>query len=336
MSLELIIYQNLLNKLQKIIGSSKQKLAKEILQQKVTMAWNLGKEIDEFLQKNNSDQERLEYGKKIFDKLEEDIAIPKNNLYQMRKFYQTYPTLPKENEFLSWSHYRDLIAIEDENKRQYFEEITLNNNLSSKELRKQISLSSPKTIKNGGKLKVTRGEIFTYKIKKLAGSGNEKFLDLGFKIFLSTNKLPNNKWPDFDEKIFSVKKGENFKFNLSETQNSKIHTYKAHLEKIVDGDTLNVVLDLGFGTKHQEIIRLAKINAPEKNTSNGKKATAKLTEILANIPYLIIKTNKTDIYGRYVGDVFLAKNDNDDEQEVATNGQYLNQILVDEGVAEMI
>ena len=51
--------------------------------------------------------------------------------------------------------------------------------------------------------------------------------------------------------------------------------------------------------------------------------------------FLIIKTNKIDIYGRYIADVFFSENDEEDAQKVADEGIYLNQRLVDLGVVEL-
>ena len=103
---------------------------------------------------------------------------------------------------------------------------------------------------------------------------------------------------------------------------------------MVDGDTIHVTLDLGFKIRHQEILRLAKINAAESATAAGKKATKVLQESLKDAPFLVIKTNKTDIYGRYVAEVFFGKKGEKDAQEVAKNGVYLNQLLLDLGVVE--
>jgi endonuclease YncB( thermonuclease family) len=107
------------------------------------------------------------------------------------------------------------------------------------------------------------------------------------------------------------------------------YTYKAYLDRVIDGDTLHVTLDLGFKIRHKEILRLAKINAAEAATPEGKKAFAALQEILKDVPFLILKTNKTDIYGRYIADVFFGESSQKDPQKVADSGVYLNQLLLD-------
>ncbi len=101
---------------------------------------------------------------------------------------------------------------------------------------------------------------------------------------------------------------------------------------MVDGDTIHVTLDLGFKILHKEILRLAKINAPEATTFEGKKATEALKEILKTAPFLIVKTNKTDIYGRYIADVFFGDHTQTNPQKIADSGTYLSQVLLDRGL----
>ena len=62
--------------------------------------------------------------------------------------------------------------------------------------------------------------------------------------------------------------------------------YNAILERVVDGDTIDVTLDLGFNVKlHKQRVRLAGIDTPESRTRDlaekalGKKASARLQEL---------------------------------------------------------
>src|SRR3990167_7609795 len=49
-------------------------------------------------------------------------------------------------------------------------------------------------------------------------------------------------------------------------------TYKAFIERVVDGDTLIVKIDLGFETRIREYLRLRGIDAPETDTAEGKRS----------------------------------------------------------------
>ena len=316
------IYSKFLQKLQKIISDTEIKITENINNEKVRMCWNIGKNIEEHLLQNN----RGEYGKNLFLNLANDTNIAEKTLYQMRSFYKSYPSLPT-NKNLNWSHYRNLISVKDDEQRQYLEALVIEEKLTSRDLQNKISQnkSGKSAIKKPQNvtLKVNRGKIFNYKIAEIKG---EKFLDLGFNIFERLDPKLAAKFELgnlVESKVNAI--DSEFSFAKSTATKSQLHTYKAYLERVVDGDTIRVELDLGFDIFHRQILRLSQINAPEKGTKEGEKAARKLKEILKNHQTLIIKTNKTDIYGRFVADVFLSD----------VNGEYLSQILVDEGLVEI-
>ena len=325
MQIALKNYSKLLAEIQKLITQTQKNIVQTVNRQKVVMSWQIGREIDTHLKSD----ERAEYGKQMFEELEKDTAIAKSVLYQMRAFYKAYPTLPVAENDLSWSHYRNLAAIENDEKRQIFEELTVKNNLSSGDLQLAVAdskASEKKKIKPKTNTKLTRpqAQLFTYKIVEQLGFVGKK-IDLGFSIFAEIK----TKFKDGE-----IVESQKILLKKSAVTPAAMHCYKAILERVVDGDTLHVNLDLGFGITHKEILRLAKINAPEADTKEGVKSFLALKKILKDVPFLVVKTNKTDIYGRYVAEVFFGKKGEKDAQEVAKNGVYLNQLLLDLGVVE--
>lgn len=294
-------YQKILVKVQTELKKTEAQIVQTVNRQKVEMCWQIGKIIEQHLLEND----RPDYGKKFFKKLAQDTKIAQTTLYQMRSFFKAYPKLPKDEAGLNWSHYRNLSSIKNAEQRKQLEDLTRTQNLDGEELRQKISKSKPQKQKELTKLHATRGKLFTYTKNK------DGEIDLGFNIFLSAQ-----------EKIAAVKKSD--------------YTYVATLERVVDGDTIHVKLDLGFGVKHHEILRLAKINAAEADTAAGEKSTAALKRILKDVKFLIVKTNKTDIYGRYVADVFFDESGKEkDLKKIAAQGIYLNQLLLDKGLAEV-
>ena len=102
--------------------------------------------------------------------------------------------------------------------------------------------------------------------------------------------------------------------------------YNATLERIIDGDTIDVTLDLGFNVKlHNQRCRLAGIDTPESRTKNleekalGLKAKERLKELC--IGSFKIQSLGTGKYGR-----ILAIPYTEDNQDVC-------QMLVSEGHA---
>ena len=112
-----------------------------------------------------------------------------------------------------------------------------------------------------------------------------------------------------------------------------MYVYKIkRLNSVVDGDTIDCDIDLGFDISINQRIRLAGIDTPESRTKdlNEKKLgleskdflKKKLSECKGN---LVIKTEKidsTEKYGRILGWLY------EDDKEIS-----FNQIMIDEGYA---
>jgi micrococcal nuclease len=85
-----------------------------------------------------------------------------------------------------------------------------------------------------------------------------------------------------------------------------IYIYKAELVRVVDGDTVDLVIDLGFDTSRKERFRLYGIDAPEMNTAEGKVAKAWLEDALMPLEAIYVETiqletkAKRDKYGRFL------------------------------------
>lgn len=324
-------YQKILREVQNSI-----KLAQgKIIRNKVEMAWQIGKIIETSLPKNQKEK----YGKEIIKKLERDLLISSAVLYKMQGLYKTYPKLPKDDARLNWSHYRVLSSIKKADERKALEDLTKENSWNAAKLqeevtkRKSLPAKEPKSVKKSAakKIQPTRGRVFAYKIVEIEGS-DKKLFDCGFKVFREAKEsLPKNA-----EIAMVSSKNEKYLVKKSSVTAQQVYTYKAHLKRVVDGDTIHANIDLGFGIFHEEILRLAKINTAESKTAEGKKAKAALEKIFKDAPFFIVKSIKTDIFNRYVADIFLPKNKTEtDLQKVADSGIYLNQLLLDRGLAEV-
>jgi micrococcal nuclease len=85
-----------------------------------------------------------------------------------------------------------------------------------------------------------------------------------------------------------------------------IYIYKAELIRVVDGDTVELMIDLGFDTSRKERFRLYGIDAPEMNTAEGKEAKAWLIGVLGPYGAIYVQTiqlstkAKRDKYGRFL------------------------------------
>lgn len=83
--------------------------------------------------------------------------------------------------------------------------------------------------------------------------------------------------------------------------------YKATVVRVVDGDTVIMLIDLGLRIFHEVPVRLEGINAPERNAPDGTAATEHLRLLLPVGEQTRIQTykNPTDKYGRWLARVFV-------------------------------
>lgn len=102
-----------------------------------------------------------------------------------------------------------------------------------------------------------------------------------------------------------------------------MYQYNATLHRVVDGDTVELVVDLGFNISIKETFRLIGINAPERFTDGGKKATQFLIDTLSTKPlHIVTFKDKKDKYGRYLVSI-LPQNCE----------KFIAEMLVDAGLA---
>lgn len=111
------------------------------------------------------------------------------------------------------------------------------------------------------------------------------------------------------------------------------YVFKAIVLEVVDGDTLVVDVDCGFEIKKKERIRLAEIDCAEFITEEGKEAAEYVRNQLARAPFIMLRTTKVDINGRFLGHVFYSLDDTMAKDDIYTVGRYLNQELLDKGFA---
>lgn len=107
-----------------------------------------------------------------------------------------------------------------------------------------------------------------------------------------------------------------------------MYTYKIkEIIRVVDGDTVDVLIDLGFGITKKERVRIAGIDAPETRTKDleekrfGYEAKSFLESYLTE-DLIIIKTEKEGKYGRILGWLYV----NDLKTSV-------NDLMIKEGYA---
>lgn len=84
-----------------------------------------------------------------------------------------------------------------------------------------------------------------------------------------------------------------------------MNEYQAEILRVVDGDTLDCRVDLGFKVFAKIRCRLVRIDAPELATPEGQRAKELLNAYMNASPKVTIKTHNQDRYGRWLTDITL-------------------------------
>ena len=123
------------------IVSAQHRLSTAVNSAMVTTYWEIGEQIFKACGEND----RAEYGKKLLEYLSEQLTaefgkgFDKSNLRKMRQFYCTFPIRDTLCPELSWSHYRVLMRINDEQARRFYMEECAKAAWSVRQLERQIN-----------------------------------------------------------------------------------------------------------------------------------------------------------------------------------------------------
>lgn len=153
-----------------LVNEVKSKLANEINKSIVYVYWNIGKII---VSNGSEYNNRLEYGKEVLKGLSDELTkylgkgYSVSNLKYMRMFYKAYPNFNEISSNLSWSHYLELMIIEDKDKRNFYEKECINSNWSVRELRRQLDTSLFE------RLLLSDGKVNKEKVYELSKKGQE-------------------------------------------------------------------------------------------------------------------------------------------------------------------
>ena len=115
---------------------------------------------------------------------------------------------------------------------------------------------------------------------------------------------------------------------MPETPAPKYSYTNVEVTRVVDGDTIEVVVDLGFRVMMKMPLRIYGINTPELKQPNHDEAVAALQKILKMKPTKAHPSPTTKVsvntikprekYGRYLAEVFLADGTSVAERMIAT------------------
>ncbi len=316
----------------KLIASIRREIlsAKKVIEsQQVRMGLNIGR----FMKKHLNGQRR-----RSLAALARDISADTNIHHRTLEDAYRLACAYKKIDYtlgLTWSHYTTLCSITNPQERLRWEKRIVHDGLNHKEFLALLNSKRATELFPDGKstYNPTRGLLYHYRlvIAPYGLDGKKQIVvDCGFNNVLPP---PPSDGKAENKRVIRMDKGpQGYSWVLTNESTDVLYTYAAPVEIVLDGDSLWVNVDCGFGIGRRQELRLNGVDAPEKNTAAGQRAKKWVERALKPCPFVVVRTFKWEKYGRYLADVFYLPHEKD-PHIVAAKGLCLNQELLKRGLA---
>lgn len=133
-------YQQLVDDIGKLLNEARGKVASATNIILVKTYWEIGRYIVEYEQGGNS---KAAYGDELINRLSADLRLrygkgfSRSNLFTIRQFYIRFPKVQTLSGFLSWSHYIELLKVDDNIEMEFYLKECEKEHWSVRELKRQ-------------------------------------------------------------------------------------------------------------------------------------------------------------------------------------------------------
>jgi predicted nuclease of restriction endonuclease-like (RecB) superfamily len=134
--------KNIISQIQQVISNAQSSAIRAVDNQRVLMYWQIGKIIFEEQQQG---KDRAEYGKYLIKSISNEFqpqfgtGFSVRQLERYRQFYRQFPIASALRSQFNWTHYKLLLSIEDQNKKEFYIDEAEKNNWTSRQLERQIN-----------------------------------------------------------------------------------------------------------------------------------------------------------------------------------------------------
>lgn len=138
----MLIKQELIQQIHSIIASAKDRAIRSVDTERMMMYWQIGKVIFEEEQQG---KERAGYGDFLIKSLSETLqpqfgsGFSYRQLNWYRQFYRSFPIVSALRTQFSWTHYKTLISIDNQDKREFYIAEASKNNWTARQLERQVN-----------------------------------------------------------------------------------------------------------------------------------------------------------------------------------------------------
>lgn len=206
--------------IKKILSEARNKAYTAVNFAMVEGYWNVGRRIVEEEQKGKY---RAQYGTKLLENLSRKLTndfgkgFDPTNLWNMRKFYLTFPILDAVRQELRWTHYRFLLRVENENARNFYLAECAQAHWSTRQLERQInSFYYERLLASKNRLPVKREA--DERANQLKAAPEEQIKDPYVLEFLGLREMPHLRESQLEQALidhlqkFLLELGRGFSF----------------------------------------------------------------------------------------------------------------------------
>ena len=233
------------------------------------------------------------------------------------QFRRAFPTVDTYRQ-LEWSHFRTLLPLATRAQREFYARAADRRGWSVRDLKNHVRDDLYSLAREDGVAAVLTdppadlptlqpriGELYTY---RLCPTSAGLAVDLGFGIRWNgpLNGLAD---PQAGMIVTSTRHRcgatATYRVQPQATTDRHLYTFAAHVDRIIDGDTLLITADCGFHVASVQRLRLRGIDTPELTSVAGQRARAYVEQALGAMGLVVLTTQRTDRYGRYLGRYLL-------------------------------
>lgn len=303
---------NIFDNIKELVINSRNKVYQTVNTEMLNLYWNIGKAIMEIQQGDK----RASYGDTLLEKLSQKLTdefgkgFSKRNLERMRKFYIYFPIATTVSSQLSWSHYLELIKIEENAKRNFYKNEAINSKWSVRELQRQRdSLLYERLTLSTDKEKILelseKGQILKTSRDLVKDPFVLEFLDINENTDYLESDLEKNIIEHLKDFLLELGKGFTYVGNQVRLTLEEDHFYP---DLVFYNRLLRcfVIIDLKIGkVLHQDIGQMQMyvnyydrdIKQPDENVTVGILLSTNKNETL--VKYTLPEDNKTIFSSEY-------------------------------------
>lgn len=303
---------HIFDNIKELVINSRNKVYQTVNTEMLNLYWNIGKAIMEIQQGDK----RASYGDALLEKLSQKLTVEfgkgfsKRNLERMRKFYIYFPIATTVSSQLSWSHYLEIIKIEENAKRNFYKNEAINSKWSVRELQRQRdSLLYERLTLSTDKEKILelseKGQILKTSRDLVKDPFVLEFLDIKENTDYLESDLEKNIIEHLKDFLLELGKGFTYVGNQVRLTLEEDHFYP---DLVFYNRLLRcfVIIDLKIGkVLHQDIGQMQmyvnyydrEIKQPDENVTVGILLSTNKNETL--VKYTLPEDNKTIFSSEY-------------------------------------